>query len=36
MLCFALSSYQREIKLPVFQVISLGLQGSEPENETIS
>ena len=31
-----LSSYQKKIKLPVFQVISSELQGSEPENETMS
>ena len=31
-----LCSYQKNITFPVFQVISLGLQGSEPENETMS
>ena len=31
-----LSSYQKSFQVLVFQVISLGLQGSEPENETMS
>ena len=35
MFCLALSSYQKN-KPSVFQVISLGLQGSESENETMS
>ena len=36
MFSLALSSYQKKFKLRVFQVISLGLQGLEPENETMS